>query len=75
MSTNTNHNRPLSQADQMGMHLRLPMSRRDALRVSLFSTAGLLVGGRSSLGAEEGEMRPGGQRTKTMRSYLSGPSP
>ena len=60
MSTNTNHNRPLSQADQMGMHLRLPMSRRDALRVSLFSTAGLLVGGRSSLGAEGGGDAAGG---------------
>lgn len=35
----------------MGLHLRLPMSRREALRLSLFSTAGLLFPGRPVFGA------------------------
>jgi hypothetical protein len=35
-----------------GAHLTLPMTRRQALRVSLFSTAGLLFGGRPVSGAE-----------------------
>jgi uncharacterized protein (DUF1501 family) len=35
----------------MGMNLSLPMSRRDALRVGLFSTAGLLVADGRVLGA------------------------
>jgi len=38
------------------MHVRLPVSRRDALRVSLFSTAGLLFAGPRVLG-KEGEPR------------------
>jgi hypothetical protein len=38
----------------MGAQLSLPMTRRQAMRVSLFSTAGLLVGTRAMLGAEPG---------------------
>jgi uncharacterized protein (DUF1501 family) len=34
-----------------GLNLSLPMSRRDALRVSLFSTAGLMLGNRQAFGA------------------------
>ncbi len=40
-------------ADFMGMNLSLPMTRRDALRVGLFSTAGLLLAERPVLGAAE----------------------
>src|ERR1043166_3146996 len=39
----------------MGLSMSLPMSRREALRLSLFSTAGLLVGVRRA----EGEVRNG----------------
>jgi uncharacterized protein (DUF1501 family) len=39
----------------MGLSMSLPMSRREALRLSLFSTAGLLMGVRSA----EGEVRNG----------------
>ncbi len=38
-------------ADFMGMNLSLPMTRRDALRVGLFSTAGLLLAETPALGA------------------------
>ncbi len=37
----------------LGMNLSLPMSRRDALRVSVFSTAGLLLSGECGLRAVE----------------------
>ena len=37
----------------MGLRLSLPMSRRDALRVSLFSTAGLLMGVNNAPGRVE----------------------
>ncbi len=38
----------------LGMQLSLPMTRREALRLSLFSTAGLLTGGRiAALAAEK----------------------
>jgi uncharacterized protein (DUF1501 family) len=40
-------------ASPLGMTLSLPMSRREALRVGLFSTAGLLMAGRVGHGAEE----------------------
>jgi hypothetical protein len=36
----------------MGMQIRLPMSRRQALRIGLFSTGGLLFGSRAVPGAE-----------------------
>ena len=42
----------------MGMNLSLPMSRRDALRVSLFSTAGLLLADGRVLGAAEAPTAP-----------------
>ncbi len=42
----------LHRAESMGLHLNLPMTRREAVRVSLFSTAGLLFAGRPALGAE-----------------------
>lgn len=41
MSTNTGFNR--YAPDDTGMSLSLPMTRRDALRVGMFSTAGLLL--------------------------------
>ena len=46
MSTNQKVNRPAG-TNPLGLSLSLPMSRRDAVRVGLFSTAGLLcTGGR-----------------------------
>ena len=42
----------------MGMSISLPMSRRDALRVGLFSTAGLLVADGRVLGAAEAPAAP-----------------
>ena len=53
MSTSCTFNRILPGAELMGLHLTLPMTRRQALRVSLFSTAGLLFGGRAAFGAQE----------------------
>ena len=51
-----------------GMRLRLPMSRREALRVSLFSTTGLLLGAtRVSRAAEPAAAEahaPGGPKAK-----------
>src|SRR5438270_13630923 len=41
----------LPGANMLGLTMSLPMSRRDALRVSLFSTAGILFTGRPLLGA------------------------
>jgi uncharacterized protein (DUF1501 family) len=41
----------LTAANLMGMSLSLPMSRRDALRVGLFSTAGLLLADTRAQGA------------------------
>ena len=43
----TNHSSSVT-----GLSLSLPMSRRDALRAGLFSTAGLLAAGAGALGAE-----------------------
>lgn len=45
MSTNYRPSRVLAGTNLMGMELTLPMTRRDALRVSLFSTAGLMFFG------------------------------
>ncbi|MCX6955363.1 MAG: DUF1501 domain-containing protein, partial [Verrucomicrobia bacterium] len=36
------HSRPPTNAGPLGLSLSLPMTRRDALRVGMFSTAGLL---------------------------------
>ncbi len=47
----TSHGFPFHGANSMGMNLSLPMSRRDALRVGLFSTAGLLFAEGRVLGA------------------------
>jgi uncharacterized protein (DUF1501 family) len=52
MSTNTQSRRIVASADSLGMTLSLPMSRREALRVGFFSTAGLFFAGRPLLGAE-----------------------
>ncbi len=51
---NPQHNPKHSFADvnTMGMSLSLPLSRRDALRIGLFSTAGLLCADGRVLGAE-----------------------
>jgi uncharacterized protein (DUF1501 family) len=43
MSTSPLGNRRLTEADYMGMSLSLPFTRREALRVGLFSTAGMLL--------------------------------
>ena len=42
---------PTGTCDALGLQLSLPMSRRQALRLSLFSAAGLLWGTRSAAGA------------------------
>ena len=52
MSTSKQSHRIVPSADSLGMTLSLSLSRREALRVGLFSTAGLLFAGRSLLGAE-----------------------
>ncbi len=47
-------------SELLGMQLSLPMSRRDALRVGLFSTAGLIFGAENGvLGAAAGETPTG----------------
>jgi len=43
----------LRRAESMGALISLPMTRREALRISLFSTAGLLSAGPPVLGADE----------------------
>ena len=52
MSTSNRSRRITASADELGMTLSLPLSRREALRVGFFSTAGLLFAGRPLLGAE-----------------------
>ena len=52
MSTTSRPPHP-SPADSLGMSLSLPMTRRDALRVGVFSTAGLLLSGGHVWGATE----------------------
>src|SRR3990172_5681672 len=51
MNTNHTSNRPSPGSNLRGMNLSLPLSRRDALRVGLFSTAGLLLADGRVLGA------------------------
>jgi uncharacterized protein (DUF1501 family) len=53
MNTNHRSNRKPSGAELLGLQLRLPMTRREALRVSLFSTAGLLFANRRGLAATD----------------------
>lgn len=58
MSTNTGFNR--YAPDDTGMSLSLPMTRRDALRVGMFSTAGLLLSENRVWGAAEPPLAPKG---------------
>src|SRR6516162_4691611 len=58
MSTDYRINHLVRGPAPMGLNLSLPMTRRDALRVSLFSTAGLLFGGAAARGAGENEQPP-----------------
>lgn len=51
MSRQPSPPRPLAPAAPLGLSLHLPLSRRQALRLSLFSTAGLLVSPRHLFGA------------------------
>ncbi len=51
MSTKRTSNR-IPPAPPLGLSLSLPMSRRDAVRIGLFSTAGLLCSGGRVLGAD-----------------------
>src|ERR1035437_3297922 len=53
MSTSQSSNRQPSAANLMGMSLSLPMSRREAMRIGLFSTGGLLFADGPVLGAAE----------------------
>jgi uncharacterized protein (DUF1501 family) len=53
MSTNQNPQMLLSGGFPLGMNLSLPMSRREALRISLFSTAGLLLADSNVLSGAE----------------------
>lgn len=53
MSTNPSSHHPLPATNLMGMSLSLPLSRREALRIGLFSTAGLLLADGRVLGATE----------------------
>ncbi len=52
MSTSPRSNPILTTANSMGMELSLPMSRREALRLTLFSTAGLVCGVPSLRGSD-----------------------
>src|SRR4051812_33747854 len=58
MKTSYNPNRVPSPAEMLGLSLSLPMSRRDALRISLFSTAGVLLTGRPLLGSNSEPISP-----------------
>ncbi len=49
---NNRFDRQMRSDALLGLNVSLPMSRREALRVSLFSTAGLLLAGRPGLAAE-----------------------
>jgi uncharacterized protein (DUF1501 family) len=49
---NANQGQILSSADSIGMQMSLPMTRREALRFSFFSTAGLMFGAPMLRGAE-----------------------
>jgi hypothetical protein len=51
MNTNHSSDPKLTARNTMGMNLSLPMNRREALRIGLFSTAGLLCGGGPVLSA------------------------
>ena len=51
MNPNRSSNSVLLNPDGLGLQLHLPLTRREALRLSLFSTAGLLFAGRPLLGA------------------------
>src|SRR6185369_13369419 len=53
MRTNQSSNGGSAGADSLGLRLSLPMSRRDAVRLGLFSTAGLLFAEGQVLGAAE----------------------
>ncbi len=59
MSTNDGSHRQSKGADFTGLFLSLPMSRREAMRVGLFSTAGLLLADGRVLGANDAP--PAGQ--------------
>ncbi len=51
--SNSNHSHQIVKGtDSLGMTLSLPMSRREAMRVGLFSTAGVFFAGHRLLGAE-----------------------
>ncbi len=52
MNTTNCSNLKISSANYPGMHMNLPMSRREALRVGLFSTAGLLFANHPALRAD-----------------------
>src|ERR1035438_458757 len=52
MSTPQNSQSKVPTTGALGMTLNLPMTRREALRVSLFSTAGLLLPHAPVLGAD-----------------------
>jgi uncharacterized protein (DUF1501 family) len=52
MSTSNHTHRIVEEAHSLGMTLSLPLSRRDALRVGFFSTAGVFIAGHRLMGAE-----------------------
>jgi hypothetical protein len=58
MEQNSNSDRKLSSSGHLGMTLSMPMSRRDVMRVGLFSTAGLLCAGIPALNADTSEPEP-----------------
>ncbi len=55
MSQNPDRPRILPASDSLGMTLSMPMSRREVMRVGLFSAAGLLFGNNPILGAVTGD--------------------
>lgn len=58
MSHTNRFNRQMLSQNTMGMSLSLPMTRRDAMRVGLFSTAGMLLANSHVIGANNAPVAP-----------------
>jgi Protein of unknown function (DUF1501) len=58
MSQNNSSSRTFLDGNSMGMSLSLPMTRRDMMRVGLFSTAGMLLAGNRVMGATNAPTPP-----------------
>ncbi len=73
MNTSKRFSFDTAGSDPLGMQLSLPMTRREALRLSVFSTAGLLLGGQatgmaaqSAIAGQAAEADPGKAKAKSV---------